>query len=58
MNESSIPNPDTIHLPTEEVTARLEHIDERIRDLCREHPLAMLGGAAVIGFLLARIIAR
>ena len=42
----------------QEVSARLEQLDEKVRALCREHPLAMLGGAAVVGYLLARLVSR
>ncbi len=45
-------------LPTDEVQERLVEIDQRVRQLCREHPMAMLFGSLAVGFVIGRIVTR
>lgn len=47
-----------VDVAAQEVRANLQKLDQRLRDLCREHPLAVLGGALAAGFVIGRWIAR
>ncbi len=45
-------------LSVEEVKARLEEINERIKAFIRERPAACLLGALALGYLVARVARR
>lgn len=36
----------------------LAHLDREARALCRDHPLAVLGAAVALGFVVGRIATR
>jgi hypothetical protein len=42
----------------DEVQERLQELDQRVRKLCREHPVAMLVGTLAVGFVVGRIVTR
>jgi hypothetical protein len=42
----------------QDLQARFGDFDQNIRRLAREKPLAVLGGAVVIGFVLGRMMSR
>jgi len=43
---------------TEEVQERLVELDQTVRRLCRERPMAMLLGTLAVGFVIGRIVTK
>ena len=56
-----IANSDALDQAREQITqlgAQLEDVDQRVRQLVRERPVATLIGAALLGHVVGRLIAR
>ncbi|MCB9729761.1 MAG: hypothetical protein H6744_05655 [Deltaproteobacteria bacterium] len=55
---ATLSDPERLAELRDNAVQQIQQADGRFRELCREHPFAVLAGAAAAGYLLGRILSR